>query len=71
MQPGDRKYRDAQLSVELAQKALVLSPYDHQAYTLSEAYYVVETTKKRIELYSSCKTLHKQEQNVERHGRYL
>ena len=37
----DKKYRNAQLSVELAQKALVLSPYDHHVWsTLSEAYYV-------------------------------
>ena len=37
----DRKYQNAQLSVELAQKALVLSPYDHHVWsTLSEAYYV-------------------------------
>ena len=38
----DRKYRNAQLSVELAQKALVLSPYDHHVWsTLSEAYYTI------------------------------
>ncbi len=37
----DKKCRNAQLSVELAQKALVLSPYDHHVWsTLSEAYYV-------------------------------
>lgn len=37
----EEKYRNAQLSVELAQKALVLSPYDHHVWsTLSEAYYV-------------------------------
>ena len=37
----DRKYQNAQLSVELAQQALVLSPYDHHVWsTLSEAYYI-------------------------------
>ena len=37
----DRAHRDAKKAIDLAQRALVLSPYDHHIWsTLSEAYYV-------------------------------
>lgn len=37
----DRAHRDAKKAIDLAQRALVLSPYDHHVWsTLSEAYYV-------------------------------
>ena len=43
----DAQYRDADRAVQLAQKALVLAPYDHHVWsTLSEAYYVANDFEK-------------------------